>query len=543
MSQPKRKEETLGIEMTGHEALACVLRELGIKVVFSSQDLPSFIKETLKSKEIKVEDSPTVRGAVLMADSYARENNTTGVVIQIPGSGLLEAVDIVAQAFMDSVPLLLISSIRSYRDAGRSRLGELRTNEDLSNIFAPITKFREKIISIEEVTVNIEKANKEALSNRNRPSYIEIAEDLFRLKAYPLSTAGQKPEKRTPDKNTAAKVGELLVNSTRPVIIAGYGVMASNAEDDLREIVELLDIPVISTFRAKGVIPASNGLYAGEGIGIVGTDEGNRLLENADVIVALGTRFGQLSTGGWTFKFKANLVHNNIDGEDIGKIIMPQLPAVSDTGLFIKEVLNVVKTKVKEKIDRGIKKEIMMYRKGIILASHADLWPYDVIRLLSQMKNYSKVFVDVSATTIDAVRLPIENKKSWFISSSVISHGMAIGGLIYSSDPKAIGITDVRSIIQNAALLESKMNSAKGKLLIFNDGGSNYIDTSRSDVPFVMKSNVFYDVDRRLEKGLGAITISTYSELKDVLKNDSNKLEIYNIKIDKCFNSVVLQRA
>lgn len=98
MSQPKRKEETLGIEMTGHEALACVLRELGIKVVFSSQDLPSFIKETLKSKEIKVEDSPTVRGAVLMADSYARENNTTGVVIQIPGSGLLEAVDIVAQA-------------------------------------------------------------------------------------------------------------------------------------------------------------------------------------------------------------------------------------------------------------------------------------------------------------------------------------------------------------------------------------------------------------------------------------------------------------
>jgi thiamine pyrophosphate-dependent acetolactate synthase large subunit-like protein len=543
MSQPKRKEETLGIEMTGHEALACVLRELGIKVVFSSQDLPSFIKETLKSKEIKVEDSPTVRGAVLMADSYARENNTTGVVIQIPGSGLLEAVDIVAQAFMDSVPLLLISSIRSYRDAGRSRLGELRTNEDLSNIFAPITKFREKIISIEEVTVNIEKANKEALSNRNRPSYIEIAEDLFRLKAYPLSTAGQKPEKRTPDKNTAAKVGELLVNSTRPVIIAGYGVMASNAEDDLREIVELLDIPVISTFRAKGVIPASNGLYAGEGIGIVGTDEGNRLLENADVIVALGTRFGQLSTGGWTFKFKANLVHNNIDGEDIGKIIMPQLPAVSDTGLFIKEVLNVVKTKVKEKIDRGIKKEIKMYRKGIILASHADLWPYDVIRLLSQMKNYSKVFVDVSATTIDAVRLPIENKKSWFISSSVISHGMAIGGLIYSSDPKAIGITDVRSIIQNAALLESKMNSAKGKLLIFNDGGSNYIDTSRSDVPFVMKSNVFYDVDRRLEKGLGAITISTYSELKDVLKNDSNKLEIYNIKIDKCFNSVVLQRA
>lgn len=544
MSQPKRKEETLGREMTGHEALACVLRELGVKVVFSTFDLPNFISEALKSKEIKVESSLTPRGAVLMADSFARENNTTGVVIQIPGSGLLQAVDIITQAFIDSVPLLLISSIRSYRDAGRARIGELKNNDDLSAVFAPITKFREKIISIEEVTVNIEKANKESLSNRNRPSYIEIAEDLFKLKAYPLSTAGQKPEKRTPDKTTAAKVAELLLNSTKPVIIAGYGVVASNAERDLMELVELLDIPVISTFRAKGVIPSSHQLYAGEGIGVVGTPEGNKILEEADVVLALGTRLDQLSTGGWTFKIKGNLVHNNIDGEDVGKTIMPQVPAVADTGLFIKEVLNVVKSKVKEKIARDIRKEIMVYRKGIFLDSHVELWPYDVIRLLSQLKNYSKVFVDLSASTIDAVRLPIENVKSWFTSTSMIERGIAIGGIVRSVDSKTIGITDIRGVAENLDLLQSRAESARGKLLVFNDGGSNYLDTSRSDVPFIMKSNVLYDLDYKLEKGLGAFTVSSYSELKEILsEKEDNKLQILNIKLDKEFSSVVFQRA
>ncbi|BBG24562.1 thiamine pyrophosphate-binding protein [Sulfuracidifex tepidarius] len=543
MSQPKRKEETLGREMSGHEALACVLREIGIKVVFSTFDLPNFIAEALKSKEIKVESSPTARGAVLMADSFARENNTTGVVIQIPGSGLLQAVDVVAQAFMDSVPLLLISSMRSYRDAGRARIGELKTNDDLSAVFAPITKFRDKIISIEEITVNIEKANKESLSNRNRPSYIEVAEDLFKLKAYPLSTAGQKPEKRTPDKTTAAKVAELLLNATRPVIIAGYGVVASDAEKDLRELIELLDIPLISTFRAKGVIPSSHQLYAGEGIGLVGTQEGNRILEQADVVVALGTRLDQLSTGGWTFKIKGNLAHNNIDGEDVGKTVMPQLPIVADTGLFVKEVLNIVKSKVKDKIDRDIRKEITVYRKGIILNSHADIWPFDVIRLLSQLKNYSKVFVDLSATTIDSVRLPIENTKSWFTSTSMIQRGLALGGVARSIDSRTIGITDIKGIIENLELLQSRIDKSKGKLLIFNDGGSNYIDTSRSDVPFIMKSETSYQLDSKLEKGLGAITVSSYSELKDALKEEQEKLQVLNIKLDVDFSSIVLERA
>ncbi|TRM73140.1 acetolactate synthase, partial [Sulfolobus sp. B5] len=189
------------------------------------------------------------------------ENNIAGVIIQIPGSKLTEAVNVVAQAYMESVPLLLISSIRSHKDVGRARVGEFRTNDDLSNIFSPITKVRERVISIEEITITIEKAYKDALSNRPRPTYVEISEDLFKAKAYPLSTSGQKPEKKSPDKNTVSKVVELLLNSKTPVIIAGYGVVLSESESTLIELAELLDIPVITTFKAKGVIPADHKLF------------------------------------------------------------------------------------------------------------------------------------------------------------------------------------------------------------------------------------------------------------------------------------------
>lgn len=120
MSQPKRKEETIGRETKGDEAIAYTLKELEIKEVFSSYSLPSFLAERLKQYEVNVNYTSTPREAVMLADSYAREYNTLGVVIQSPGVYLTEAIDVIAQAFMDSVPLLLISTLRSYRDVGRT---------------------------------------------------------------------------------------------------------------------------------------------------------------------------------------------------------------------------------------------------------------------------------------------------------------------------------------------------------------------------------------------------------------------------------------
>jgi thiamine pyrophosphate-dependent acetolactate synthase large subunit-like protein len=538
LSQPKRKEETVGKEMSGDEALAFVVKELGINRVFTTLSLPEFLVERFKQYGISLDYNISSRDALLQSYIYAMENNTAGVVIQVPGTSLLDGIGVIAQAFSDSVPLLIISTIRSYRDTGRARVGELRTNDDLSSILSTITKIRERAVSIEEVTVNVEKCYKEALSNRMRPAYVEIAEDLFKLKAYPLSPAEQKPEKKTPDKNTVAKVAEVLANSKLPVIIAGYGVIASASSKDLVELAEILKAPVITTIRAKGAIPSSHPLFAGEGLGLFGTDISNKLLSEADSILIIGSRLTQLTTAGWSMKFKGFIMHNNIDGEDIGKVIIPHQPIVADAGLFIKELLMLLKQKNISR-DTDIESEISINRKLPSLRPHNNLWPYDVIRLLQQF-TFDKIFVDLSAVTFDSIRMPIE-KPIWFTSESMLEKGIGVAGVVESKS-NSLGIIDISTAEKNLSLLHYKSREAKGTILILNDDGRSYLDTSKSDMPTIGKTNYVIDIDKELES-IGAITVDTYMDLKDALKNRNlEKLNIINVKIDPDYESVVLFR-
>ncbi|MEL9970215.1 MAG: thiamine pyrophosphate-binding protein [Metallosphaera sp.] len=537
MSQPKRKEETVGREMMGDEALSYVLKEIGVKRVFTSTSIPDFLLERLNQYSLQVDISLSVRDAIGLADAYARETGEGGVVISAPESGLLEGIEIIAQAFSDSVPLLLLGTLRSYRDTGRARVGELRSPDDVSAALSPFIKFKERVISIEEITVTVEKGYKEALSNRMRPALVEIAEELFKLKAFPLSPAEQKPEKKTPDKNTVAKVAEVLGNSKLPVIIAGYGVKASGSTPQLIELAELLDAPVITTFRAKGVFPASHPLYAGEGLGVFSTEAASKIVMEADSILVLGSRLPQLSTAGWSMRYKGFLMHNNVDGEDIGKTFIPQVPIVADTGLFLKELITILKQKIKEPIKREVRSDIAASRKVFTLKPHSGLWPYDVTRLLYQFK-FSKYFIDLTAPTFDLVRLPIDSPV-WFTSESMIERGIGVTGLIQSGDENGIGITDLAGAIKNIGLIQQRLAKMKGTLLIFNDNGLTYLDTFKSDIPSIGRINNPVNIDQKLEASIGAITVDTYGGLKEVLERDRQP-KVVNVKIDPRYESIVL---
>ncbi|QKR00027.1 thiamine pyrophosphate-binding protein [Metallosphaera tengchongensis] len=541
MSQPKRKEETVGREMTGDEALAYVLKEIGVKKVFSTPSIPDFLKERLVQYNLDVDVSMSLRDAVALADVYARENNDAGVVISVPGTSILEGISTISQAFSDSVPLLLIGTLRSYRDVGRARVGELRSPDDVSTAISPFVKTKERVISIEEITVTVEKGYKEALSNRMRPAYVEIAEELFRLKAYPLSTAEQKPERKTPDKNTVAKVAEVLGNSKLPVIVAGHGVKASNSMDLLRELAELLDSPVITTIRGKGVFPASHPLYAGEGLGLFSTEVASKIMMEADSILVVGSRLPQLSTAGWSMRYKGLLMHNNVDGEDIGKVVMPQVPIVSDTGLFLKELVANLKQKIKDNIKRDVRSEISSSRRVFSMKPHTKLWPYDVTRLLQNFK-FSKYYVDLSSTTFDLIRLPMDTP-IWYTSETILEKNIGVAGVLQSNDPNSLGVTDLGGIQRNIGLIIQRRSTSRGTIIILNDGNSTYLDTYKSDIPSIGRTGIHVELDRKLEDSLDAITVDTYGALKSALENRSNGLNIINVKIDPEFESVTLLRS
>lgn len=538
MSQPKRKEETVGKQMSGDEAIAYTLSELGISRVFTTSSIPRGLFNYLSQYKIEVSISPTTETAFLMADSYARTNNSLGVVISIPGTSALDAVSIIAQGYMDSIPLLIIGSSKSSKDVSKGRIGELRTNEDVSTILSPITKVRERATSIEEITTTIEKSYKDALSNRPRPVYVDVGEDLFRVKAYPLAGTEQKPEKRTPDKNTIQKAAELLINSKTPVIIAGYGVIASNSSSELLQLAELLDIPVITTVRAKGSFQNTHDLYAGEGLGLIGTEASTRLLEEADVVFAIGTRFGQLSTAGWSVKIKGLLIHNNIDGEDIGKVYIPHLPVVGDTLLLLRELLSFTKDKVKEKVNRGIRSRVKALRYTRQVKSHQGIWPIDVVNAVFDVRGDRPIYLDLGSSTIDSIRIPVEKPNQWVTSTSIITKGIGIFGPLVSIPP-SIGITDLQTTLKYYQIVKGKVPKGS-KILVLNDNMESSIDTTYSEVPTL----TFRNIKSRRENLLTDITtVDRVWELKSALVSEDPNTSIINVILDTPFESAVLPKS
>ncbi|BCU68335.1 acetolactate synthase [Sulfolobales archaeon HS-7] len=530
MSQPKRKEETVGKQMAADEAIAYTLNETGITKVFTSNDTISSLISKLNEYKIDVTIAPTMRTALLMADTYSRSSGNAGTVIAMPGSSLLEGMDIIAQAFVDSIPLFMIGTIRSYRDVSKSRIGELRTNEDVPFMLSAVTKVRERTVTIEEITTTLEKAYKDAVSNRPRPVYAEVAEDLFKLKGYPLAGSKQIPEKKTPDKNSVLKTAELLINAKNPVIIAGYGVLVANAWNELKTLAELLDVPVISTIKAKGAFPASHELYAGEALGVVGTSATNYLLENADVILALGTRFGQLSFGGWSAPFKGLLVHNNVDGEELGKVYVPHLPAVADTGLFLKELLNSLKDKIKEKRDTGKREMLKKLKVQKEMKTHDGIWPHDIMNEISKI-SFDTIYVDISSTTIDMIRLPIDKPRGWVTSTSIISKGLSIAGVL--ENEKSIGVTDVYTFMNYQGVIP---NFIKGTLIVVNDHGISRINVTEGDSPFIEKTQ--RSEEPKVPELPGAEKVEKGQELEKVLKDTGTRIII--VELDKKFESAVL---
>lgn len=179
----------------------------------------------------------------------------------------------------------------------------------------------------------------------------------------------------------------------------------------------------------------------------------------ADSILVLGSRLPQLSTAGWSMRYKGFLMHNNVDGEDIGKVVMPQLPIVADTGLFLKELITILKQKLKENIKREVRSEIASSRRVFTMKPHSGLWPYDVTRLLQQFK-FSRYFVDLSAPTLDLVRLPIESPV-WNTSESILEKGIGVAGVLQSNDPGALGITDLAGVLRNVGLIQQRAEKAK----------------------------------------------------------------------------------
>ncbi|MFZ5645929.1 MAG: biosynthetic-type acetolactate synthase large subunit [Bacillota bacterium] len=335
------------MEMTVAEALIQCLEMEGVEVVFGypgASILPVYdsLCKTGNIKHILVRHE---QGAVHAADAYTRATGKVGVIFATSGPGATNLVTGIANAYMDSIPLVLITGQVPTSQVGTDAFQEV----DITGITMPITKHNYLVKDAKKLPEVIKNAFHIASTGRPGPVLIDLPKDVSSevIKfSYPeaVNLRGYKPTY----KGHPAKVKEaakLMMNSKRPVIYAGGGVLNSGAAGELLELAEILSAPVTNTFMGLSGFPGDHPLFLGM-LGLHGTRYANLAVTNCDLLIALGARFDDRVTGKIaSFAPNAGVVHVDIDPAEIGKNVQVHVPIVGDVKNILQGILPLLKKK------------------------------------------------------------------------------------------------------------------------------------------------------------------------------------------------------
>ncbi len=277
------------------------------------------------------------QGAIHAADGYARASGKVGVCIATSGPGATNLVTGIATAYMDSVPLVVITGNVATSFIGTDAFQEA----DITGITMPITKHSYLVRNVEDLPRIIHEAFYIANTGRKGPVLIDIPKDVSAQKALfkpvtEVSLRGYNPTVH-PNKLQVDKMLKAITEAERPVILAGGGVVYSGAHEELLEFVTKTDIPVTTTLLGLGAYPSGKELWMGMP-GMHGTYTANKAIQGADLLINIGARFDDRVTMKLDgFAPHAKIVHIDIDPAEIGKNVPTDIPIVGD----IKTVLQL----------------------------------------------------------------------------------------------------------------------------------------------------------------------------------------------------------
>lgn len=284
-------------------------------------------------------------GASMAADGYARATGRVGVCMATSGPGATNLVTGIATAQMDSVPIVAITG-----QVGRAALGKDAFQEtDISGITLPITKHSYLIMKPEDIAPAIKESFYIASTGRPGPVLIDIPKDVLTEETdfiYPetLDLPGYKPV-LDGHPSQIKKAAKLITESNKPVILAGHGVIISRAYDELLELAEKTQIPVITTLLGRSAFPDAHVLFAGMP-GMHGMAYASLAIDEADLVIGLGMRFDDRITGNVNlFAPNAKVVHIDIDPAEIGKNVKVDVPIVGDLARVLRQLNKVVPSK------------------------------------------------------------------------------------------------------------------------------------------------------------------------------------------------------
>ncbi|MET3937349.1 acetolactate synthase-1/2/3 large subunit [Paenibacillus sp. PvP094] len=417
------------------------------------------------------------QGAIHAADGYARASGKVGVCIATSGPGATNLVTGIATAYMDSVPLVVITG-----NVISSLIGSDAFQEaDITGITMPITKHSYLVKDVKDLPRVIHEAFHIANTGRKGPVLIDIPKDvsanktLFEPITEPVTLRGYNP-RTVPNKLQVDRLAQAIQEAERPMILAGGGVVYSGGHEALFEFVEKTGIPITTTLLGLGAFPSGHELWTGMP-GMHGTYTSNQAIQQADLLINIGARFDDRVTGKLDgFAPHAKIVHIDIDPAEIGKNIATDIPIVGD----VKTVLEIANKEVQraERADawRDQIKQWKQEKPYSYTDSEDELKPQWVVELLNDTtKGEAIVTTDVGQHQMWAAQYYKFNQpRSWVTSGGLGTMGFgfpsAIGAQMANPDRLVISINgDGGMQMCSQELAICAINNIPVKIVIINN--------------------------------------------------------------------------
>nr|WP_257787359.1 acetolactate synthase large subunit [Tessaracoccus aquimaris] len=483
--QPAEKKgeamaDTDGQVMTGAQALVESLERMGVDVAFGIPGgaiLPAY--DPLYDSKIRHILVRHEQGAGHAAEGYAMSSGQVGVCIATSGPGATNLVTAIANAYMDSTPIVAITGQVNSASIGTDAFQEA----DIRGITMPITKHSFLIKNVEGIPLAIKEAFHIASTGRPGPVLVDIAKDALVAKAtfvWPedLDLPGYKPTVR-PHARQIRAAAKLIADAKRPVLYVGGGVSIARAQEELATFVEKTSIPVVTTLMARGVFPDSHELHMGMP-GMHGTVAAVGALQKADLLIALGTRFDDRVTGKLdSFAPDAKVIHADVDPAEIGKNKWVDVPIVGDVKLTL-EALN-------EAIDAYDRPDADAWRRQLATMKEryqprwdedpdGRLSPQEVIKRIGQLSPPDTIYAaGVGQHQMWAAHfLPHEQAGKWINSGGAGTMGFcvpaAMGAKVANPDTTVWGIDgDGCFQMTNQELVTCAVNNIPIKIAVINN--------------------------------------------------------------------------
>ena len=472
-----------GTAMNGATSLVKSLEAAGVDVMFGIPGgaiLPAYdpiFDSTIRHILVRHE-----QGAGHAATGYAQVTGRAGVCIATSGPGATNLVTPLADAAMDSVPMVAITGQVPSLAIGTDAFQEA----DIRGITMPFTKHNFLVTNPDDIPRVIAEAFHIATTGRPGPVLVDIAKDALQKEttySWPTSIelAGYKPQVM-PNQGAINDAAALIASSHKPVFYVGGGVIKANASRELLELAELLGAPVVTTLMARGAFPDSHPLHMGMP-GMHGTVAAVTALQKADLLITLGARFDDRVTGKLsTFAVNAKVIHADIDPAEIGKNRYADVPVIGDVRETMKALIPALKAALaKNSADltpwlQSMNKLRATYPLGYDVPADGSLSPQFVIERLSQMCGPDTIFAaGVGQHQMWASQfVKYEKPRTWLNSGGAGTMGYAVpasmGAKVGAPDTTVWAIDgDGCFQMTNQELVTCALNNIPVKIAIINN--------------------------------------------------------------------------